>query len=435
MRLNLLPRALTAVTTGLFVIVTTFSQQTKLPRIAPPVLSGEPPATVNVEESYLNTTIIKDLSTAIADAKSDFSDDAKRGEPGPPDDTKKYTIKEWGAWNDEQMGDFENNVFSFADERMIVPDYPTLDIVISADKIVVQTDGRYWLKFGVRQDLGVPGLGRDHGVNVIGSCENRRFHATLTVEYSLKSDWSIGNTIHSEINLIDGCDASFFNNDAVRILFPLQAIPIGKAIEKIVNSVIVDKAKNRLNDLVGNHLGAFLGKLDTLEKINERWHYLTNPRPLEREELQDAWLLYHPETVYLSSISVAGSQVTLSFGITARPKVYYQKEPPAPLTTPLPRLEFHSGRNDFHVLIDSQLDFDSASQMLEADLVSTIPPTAGNFAIAGTTVSGAGNELTLKTRMKGSIDGYIRLLGNVCLKSSGSPACPPDNNSPPEPNS
>ena len=208
-------------------------------------------------------------------------------------------------------------------------------------------------------------------------------------------NWGVKSATDINVNFLDPCNLTIFDIDATKFVK-----------DKVNDFPAVKGIANRINEKIQQQIG------DLKTKAESAWTLFQQPINLG----SSAWLIMNPESIGASSIKGSGKNISTSVRLMARPKVIIGQKPSG-TNVPLPALEVSdTSGNGFHVALESLLYFDKASQIIESKLINKqYPVIGGNVKIVGVTVSGAGENVVLKVRIKGALNGAVYLIGKIAL--------------------
>ncbi len=205
----------------------------------------------------------------------------------------------------------------------------------------------------------------------------------------------------------------------------------------IADTDVLQEVKNQLTESVRGGLGNAVARINTLttrSRVENVWHTLRNPIPLE----PNAWLLFNIGNVWRSGFfSGGGDLIDDTIHITAKPVLVFGAEPPS-AGGALPQLEtepastgYHSAAEaqlygtlprtlanrlastGFHVVADIPLDYPSLSRSLATRLQGKRVAVKGDFIhITDAAILGrGGNQVVLRIAFTGDAIGHLYFVG------------------------
>lgn len=174
-----------------------------------------------------------------------------------------------------------------------------------------------------------------------------------------------------------------------------------------VTGQVVDAARKALTSRLPN-IDQKISDVDLTGRFTGWWGILN--RPLK---LTDAvWLLLQPKGLRVGSVSGNGHVLTIEAGLDALPTVVTGAEPHTD-TLPLPPLSHDSISGGFHVLLEGNVDYATASKAITDALKGKGITEAGNTVTAQSVVVSpdSGGRLALAATFTGDAKGVLVFVG------------------------
>jgi hypothetical protein len=180
----------------------------------------------------------------------------------------------------------------------------------------------------------------------------------------------------------------------------------------ILNTDVTDQVLDAARSATLEHLPAIdrlVGEIDLRPRFEEWWALLGRPIELTH----GVWLVLGPERLRMGRVS--GQERTLVVPVTldARPRIVTGDTAPALAATPLPPLGRDTASSGFHILIDGDIDYLSASRALTEAFASKVIVQAGRtIHVDSVQVTPAPKgQLALALFFTGNARGVLRLAG------------------------
>ncbi|MGI8510682.1 MAG: DUF4403 family protein [Gemmatimonadaceae bacterium] len=210
---------------------------------------------------------------------------------------------------------------------------------------------------------------------------------TLTANWHLKSHAQLASLVPASTADRDRCTVSILNYD--------------------VTGQVVEAARKALTSHLPN-IDQKIRDVDLTGRFTGWWGILN--RPLK---LTDAvWLLLQPKRLRVGSVSGTGHELTIQAGLDALPMVVTGPEPHTD-TLPLPPLSHDSISGGFHVLLEGNVDYATASKAITNALKGKGITEAGKTVTAQSVVVSpdSGGRLSLAATFTGDAQGVLVFVG------------------------
>lgn len=224
----------------------------------------------------------------------------------------------------------------------------------------------------------------------------RRVRVNFSNSVSISQDYKVNlNIARDEPRALDECQVCVFNVNVTR---------------QVMNGL-----KDEL-DLAKKALLDSFGTVDLKSDMQSIWNRITAPFDLYGM----GWLQVNPEQLRLNSMYASRDSLFLSIGMTARPIVRLDK--PKDIVTMVPPLGRFSPNKGFNVFLDAILNYDSLSNLLNANVRNKrfdLDNGKKHIIINDSRIYGANNEnLIIKISFSGSSEGIAYLTGQPVYDDS-----------------
>lgn len=227
----------------------------------------------------------------------------------------------------------------------------------------------------------------------------RRIQLGFSADFYVRNDYTVGaNVSVKEPKTPDPCEVCFFKSD--------------------ITSMIVKNVKPQL-DTARVYAMKQMGAVSLRPQVQQLWNQLQQPVPLGGY----GFFYINPEQILLNRLSADKDFLNVSIGLTARPHAGFER--PEPIMPALPLLQGGVDTGGFKVYADVHLTYDSLSRILNEQL--------GGMRIEGekgvvknkyvevkeaSVSSAGGNRLSIKIKVKGSVDGTVYLTGRPTVDTA-----------------
>ena len=152
-----------------------------------------------------------------------------------------------------------------------------------------------------------------------------------------------------------------------------------------------------------------VGSVDLSDHFQEWWRMLETPIPLA----DGVWLVLGPERLRIGRVTGRERVLSVPVSLDARPRVVTGAAPPTVDSISLPPLGHDTASNGFHILIDGDVDYATASRALtDAFARRTIVQGGRKIRVDRVGVlPAAKGQLTLSLTFSGDAKGTLRLVG------------------------
>jgi hypothetical protein len=172
-----------------------------------------------------------------------------------------------------------------------------------------------------------------------------------------------------------------------------------------VTDRLIQYISGPLNDL-GKQVDTKIAAYNVKPMVEELWKNIAN----EIKIGDVGYLSINPQSVRLSSISLNGSLLNFSVGLSAKPVVTTVSTPPPPKS--LPNLTTYVPANGFNIYLDLLENYDHLTNVVNQQVVGQSTKVAGNeFIVDNTKVWGIGKQIVMQVDFKGTNTGTIYLVG------------------------
>jgi len=180
----------------------------------------------------------------------------------------------------------------------------------------------------------------------------------------------------------------------------------------ILHTDVTEQVVSAARDAVAEHLpdiDRLVGEVDLRPRFEEWWALLAKPIELA----PSVWLALGPERLRMGRVT--GRQRTLVIPVTldARPRIVTGAQAPDASPSPLPALAHDTVSNGFHILLDGDVDYRTASRALSDEFgLRTIEQAGRTIRVVSVEVApAAGGQLELAVAFIGDAKGTLRLVG------------------------
>lgn len=218
----------------------------------------------------------------------------------------------------------------------------------------------------------------------------RRVEVGFKASFGIDPDYSLRNFIERlEPKPLDKCEMCFVKYDVTQTVMTALKLQL-------------DSSRTFLQDT--------LGKLKLRPYFQQIWNQLQNSIPLYGM----GFLQMQPEKIRVSQLYARNDTLHLSFGVSARPRISFEKS--AVTNVPVPDLSDFSPKKGFRISVDARLNYDSLSKLITArtkgvrfDLDNG--PIKKYMIVEDIAVYGSNNKLIIQLKFSGSDKGTLYLTG------------------------
>jgi hypothetical protein len=195
-------------------------------------------------------------------------------------------------------------------------------------------------------------------------------------------------------------------------LEPASALPRDRCDVGILHTDVTDQVVAAAREALVDHLPDIdrkVAAVDLKDRFTEWWGMLEKPIQLA----DDVWLVLGPERLRMGKVSGREQVLSVPVSLDARPRVVTGPQPPAVDRIPLPPLGHDTVSSGFHILIDGDLDYGTASRALsQAFGQKTITEGGRRIRVDQVAVLPASKgKLALSLTFSGDAKGSLRLAG------------------------
>jgi hypothetical protein len=195
-------------------------------------------------------------------------------------------------------------------------------------------------------------------------------------------------------------------------LEPASALPRDRCDVGILHRDVTDQVVSAARSALVEHLPDIDRKVAAVnlqDRFTEWWALLATPIQLA----DGVWLVLGPERLRMGRVSGRERVLSVPVSLDARPRVVTGAQPPAVETIPLPPLGHDTVSNGFHILLDGDVDYGTASRALtDAFGQKTITEGGRRIRVERVAVLPASKgQLALALTFSGDAKGTLRLLG------------------------
>ena len=197
----------------------------------------------------------------------------------------------------------------------------------------------------------------------------------------------------------------------VRRVEPLTAERRDQCKVTVFKIDVTDRVMNATRGVLEKQMAVLdqrLSSADVRKSFEHWWHLLERPMRLT----DSLYLLINPQSVRVGGVSHADSTLTTTIGLSARPRIVSGPKPPA-VETPLPLIESNIVGNGLHMLLEAELDYETASHLLARQVRGKRISSAGqSLKIEDARLMGiGGGRVALELTFSGSTSGRLFLVG------------------------
>lgn len=259
--------------------------------------------------------------------------------------------------------------------------------------------------------------------------EGRELHLRATVEYEARGYYKpfIGPTISAgcggddlrpritlELATPLTLTRSWHLSSRARLvkLEPASALLRDRCDVGILHKDVTEQVVDAARSAISSNLPAIdrkVGEVSLESKFQEWWALLARPIQLT----DGVWLMLGPERLRMGKVSGRDRILTIPVTLDARPRVVTGSTAPAPPQITLPPLAQDTVSNGFHVSLDGNVDYGTASRALTAAFAQKSLQQAGKtIRVESVSVAPAEKgQLALSLFFTGDAAGTLRLVG------------------------
>lgn len=307
--------------------------------------------------------------------------------------------------------------FGSMDERRSIPDRDRVELAFQLERRPFQASMRgdtarveALVEYSLRAWYDPPVLPAISGSCGTGDGEERpRLRLVLEAPITMTEEWGLS----TEANLTTLEPATDEERDRCEMTF----------LDFDVTGRVVDGARSFLEGQEST--------LDSLAASVELRHHFASWWETIRDPIQltdSVWLVLGPETVRRGPIRGVGDSVRVDLSLAARPRVVVAPRPPRDTTSLPPLVAVSSAPTGIDARVEGLVDYRTASQFLERELVGTELEGGGRrIRLEGLELYGlGGSEVALEVRVSGDVEARLFLTGTPTLDSGDRVIAVPD---------
>lgn len=294
--------------------------------------------------------------------------------------------------------DLENSINNYLDSIL----YSDYDLADDDLQLVAKKAGRIRINFSrdtifytvpvniwVRRDLGITSATGEGSIQL-------EFKSAWSISY----DWQL-NT-YTELR-----SYRWLRKPVLKTaIFDIPITPI-------VN-YFLDKSRTDIAASIDEEIRS---NFDLRSQMDYAWRQLHQPVLLSEEYL--AWLLLNPVSISMTPLEQIGDTISSAIQVACRPNIQVGSTPFPPAPPPLPYLErtiFEE--NVFKMQITATIPFSEAKRISQATMVGeTYTYGRKKVTIDDIDIYGRGNQLVVKTTLKGSYNGDVYFTGRPAFNA------------------
>lgn len=226
---------------------------------------------------------------------------------------------------------------------------------------------------------------------------------TLTTDWHLQSSARVVAVEPASKEPRDRCDVTFLHHD--------------------VTDRVLDAARQGITAQLSN-IDRRVARVDLRDRFEGLWQLLAKPIRLT----DGVWLLLNPRRLAIGRVTGRGHLLTIPVTLEARPEIVTAAKEPIVTPETLPPLGRDSAANGFHILIDGDIDYGTASQAVERALVGRELTQSGRTVTvsAAALAPAAKGKLVLTVSFTGDAKGTLRFVGTPTYDSVRKEIAMPD---------
>lgn len=182
-----------------------------------------------------------------------------------------------------------------------------------------------------------------------------------------------------------------------------------------VTDIVIDQLKQEL-DVAGKEIQDSLNGLNLRPQFQQLWNMLNSNISV----YDVGYLKVNPEKIRLSTLYVKDDTLHISLGISARPRISFQKTPE--IQTLVPNISDFRQRSGFSIYTDAVMNYDSLSRILNREMYKKridMENVGKHIIVENCVLYGVGSEqLVCKLQFSGSASGELYLTGKPVYEQS-----------------
>jgi hypothetical protein len=226
---------------------------------------------------------------------------------------------------------------------------------------------------------------------------------TLTADWRLESRAALVTVEPASATQRDRCDVTMLHHD--------------------VTPRVIESARAGITAHLAD-IDRRVSNVNLRQRFTALWALLAKPIRLR----PDVWLELNPVRLAIGSVSGNVHVLTIPVTLAARPAVVTMDSAPSPPLPDLPPLGRDSSMQGFHITLDGQIDYATASRAVDAALEGKALTTAGRTLTVTSAVVTAADRgrLNLALTFTGSARGMLRFIGTPVYDSTSNEIAFPD---------
>ena len=226
---------------------------------------------------------------------------------------------------------------------------------------------------------------------------------TLTPDWHLASKARVVRVAPASNAPRDHCDATLLRRD--------------------MTPRVVEAARSAITEHLAD-IDRKVAEVDLRDHFEEWWGLLAKPIQLA----DGVWLMLGPQRLRMGTVSGRDKVLTVPVTLDARPRIVTGRDQPAAHATPLPPLGRDTVANGFHIAMDGNVDYLTASRALVSVLAGkTVVEGKRSVVVQRVAVTPAPKgRLALSVTFSGDARGTLRFVGTPTYDPRGGMLTVPD---------
>lgn len=211
---------------------------------------------------------------------------------------------------------------------------------------------------------------------------------TLTDDWHLESAASIVTVEPASTDKRDRCDVTFLHRD--------------------VTNQVVAAARTGLSEHLAD-IDRKVSDVDLRDRFAALWELLEKPIRVS----DNVWLVLDPKRLAIGGVTGRAHVLTIPVTLDARPAIVTSSDAPQISRAALPPLGHDGSASGFHILLDGQIDYVTASDIVDRALAGRVIAQGGKSVhVTGATLGpGDKGRLILAVSFEGDARGTLRFTG------------------------
>ena len=187
----------------------------------------------------------------------------------------------------------------------------------------------------------------------------------------------------------------------------LKVIGISVSVGLIAD-LVLNNSKKTITEAIDEQVK---NNLDLPTIIGEAWDQMHQPLLVSEE--YNAWLTVNPQNIGMTRLKLDNDRITSTVIVESKPRVRIGQKPQAEVPSRLPVFNYlSSNQEDFAINIQSEITYTEAERIGKSNLVGeTFSQGKRSVTIQDLQLYGKGNKLIVSTKMTGSYNGEIYMVG------------------------